>query len=63
MNGDSFHKAVTGLVGIAVVAAIGFAVDVSSDLARLQLQIETANARSAEILEIVNAVHPRAGTP
>ena len=59
MNVDVIHKVVSTVMGGALVGLIKFYVDVNTQLAVLNQQVQQANETADEILEILDAIAPR----
>ena len=59
MNVDVIHKVVSTVMAGALVGLIKFYVDVNTQLAVLNQQVQQANETADEILEILDAIAPR----
>lgn len=59
MNAEVIHKVVSTVMVGAVVGLVKFYVDVSTELAVLNQQVQQANETADEILEILDAIAPR----
>ena len=59
MNTEVIHKVVSTLMAGTVIGLIKFYVDVSTELAVLNQQVQQANETADEILEVLDAIAPR----
>jgi|TARA_R100000664_G_scaffold443_4_gene1428 hypothetical protein len=59
MNVDVIHKVVSTVMAGSLVGLIKFYVDVNTQLAVLNQQVQQANETADEILEILDAIAPR----
>ena len=59
MNAEVIHKVVSTVMAGAVGGLVKFYVDVSTELAVLNQQVQQANETADEILEILDAIAPR----
>jgi hypothetical protein len=59
MNVEVIHKVVSTVMAGALVGLVKFYVDVSTELAVLNQQVQQANETADEILEILDAIAPR----
>ena len=59
MNVEVIHKVVSTVMAGALVGLVKLYVDVSTELAVLNQQVQQANETADEILEILDAIAPR----
>ena len=58
MNGH-LHKLITGLLTTAICALCGFLWNLNAEIATIRVHLETTNARTAEILAVLDELAPR----
>ena len=58
MNGH-LHKLITGMLRVGVTAACGFLWNLNAEIATIRVHLETTNARTAEILAVLDELAPR----
>ena len=59
MNVEVIHKVVSTVMAGALVGLVKFYVDVSTELAVLNQQVQQANETADEILDILDTIAPR----
>jgi hypothetical protein len=59
MNVEVIHKVVSTLMAGTIIGLVKFYVDVNTELAVLNQQVQQANETADEILEVLDAIAPR----
>ena len=56
---NSIQKVVNAVLTAGMVAGLGWLWQVNAQIAVIQTQLETTNARTAEILQVLDTIAPR----